>query len=96
MTRPALAAAACALALALAACGDDDSSSDGSDDGGTAAAQGTDLAAIKDYLLSHTEQLVGRQRRRARERRGLLPARQVGGLRLPARCWTSTAPRCAG
>ena len=58
MTRPALAAAACAFALALAACGDDDSSSDGSDDSGTTAAQGADLAAIKDYLLSHTERLV--------------------------------------
>jgi len=56
MTRPALAAAACAFAVALAACGDD-SSSDGSDSG-TSAAQGTDLAAVKDYLLSHTERLV--------------------------------------
>jgi Imelysin len=57
MIRPALAAAVCALALALVACGDDDKS-----DGSTtseATAQGTDLGAIKDYLLSHTERLVG-------------------------------------
>lgn len=53
--RAALAAAACALALGVAACGDDDSSSEGSD--ATAAAEGADLAAIKDYLLSHTERL---------------------------------------
>jgi hypothetical protein len=59
MIRPALAAAACAFALALVACGDDDSSSDNSDGGGTSTtAQGTDLAAVKDYLLAHTERLV--------------------------------------
>jgi hypothetical protein len=57
MTRPALAAAACALALVLVACGSDDDKSDGSATS-EAAAQGTDLAAIKDYLLSHTERLV--------------------------------------
>lgn len=57
MRSPALAAAACALALGLTACGDDDSSSDSSSSGG-GAPQGTDLAAIKDYLLSHTERLV--------------------------------------
>jgi hypothetical protein len=54
MTRPALAAAACALALALGACGKD---SDDSSDTATPASTGTDLAAIKDYLLAHTEQL---------------------------------------
>jgi hypothetical protein len=58
MIRPALAATACALALALAACGDDDDSSDGSSTS-TGTAQGADLAAVKDYLLSHTERLVG-------------------------------------
>jgi hypothetical protein len=57
MTRPALAAAACALALAVTACGNDDSSSDSSGTPSTAA-EGTDLAAVKDYLLEHTEQLV--------------------------------------
>jgi hypothetical protein len=54
MTRPALAAVACTLALALGACGNDDAKSEPE-----AAAQGTDLAAIKDYLLAHTERLVG-------------------------------------
>jgi Imelysin len=53
MTRLAL-AAACAFALALAACGNDDSQSEPD----PPAAKGTDLAAIKDYLLEHTEQLV--------------------------------------
>jgi hypothetical protein len=58
MTRPALAAALCALALGLAACGDDDdSSSDGSTTAGSTA-EGANLAAIKDYLLDHTERLV--------------------------------------
>jgi len=57
MIRPALAAAACALALALVACGNDDDSIDSSTT--SSSAQGTDLAAIKDYLLSHTERLVG-------------------------------------
>jgi hypothetical protein len=58
MTRPALAAALCALALGIAACGDDD---DSSSDGSTTAAstaEGANLAAIKDYLLDHTERLV--------------------------------------
>ncbi len=55
--RAGLAAAACSVALALGACGDDgDSSSDASKP--AAAAQGTDLSAIKDYLLEHTERLV--------------------------------------
>jgi len=54
MTRLAL-AAACALAVALAACGDDDPKSEPDR---PAAAAGADLAAIKDYLLEHTEQLV--------------------------------------
>ena len=54
MTRPALAAAVCALAIGLAACGNDDSTSEPD----PPAAEGTDLAAIKDYLLEHTEQLV--------------------------------------
>ena len=57
MIRPALAAAACALALVLVACGDDDDKSDGSTTS-EATAQGADLAAVKDYLLSHTERLV--------------------------------------
>jgi hypothetical protein len=57
--RAALAAAACALALALVACGDDDdSSSDGNTDTASNAAEGANLAAIKDYLLDHTERLV--------------------------------------
>jgi hypothetical protein len=62
MTRSALvrcaALTACALALTVAACGDDDddSSSDPNDSSTTAA--GLDLAAIKDYLLEHTERLV--------------------------------------
>jgi hypothetical protein len=55
MTRPALAAAACALALALAACGED---SDDSSESSTPAPAATDLAAIKKYLLAHTEQLA--------------------------------------
>ena len=55
--RATFAAAACTLCLTFAACGDDDSSRDGSDDGATAA-EGTDLAAIKDYLLNHTERLA--------------------------------------
>jgi imelysin len=55
MTRPALAAAACALALALVACGKD---SDDSSESSTPAPAATDLAAIKDYLLAHTEQLT--------------------------------------
>ncbi len=54
MTRSALAAAVCALAVGLAACGDDDPKSEPD----RPAAAGADLAAIKDYLLEHTEQLV--------------------------------------
>ncbi len=54
MTHPALAAAVCALAVGLAACGDDDPKSEPD----RPAAAGADLAAIKDYLLEHTEQLV--------------------------------------
>jgi hypothetical protein len=57
--RAALATAVCALALALVACGDDDdSSSDGNTDTASNAAEGANLAAIKDYLLDHTERLV--------------------------------------
>ncbi|MEA2330330.1 MAG: hypothetical protein QOH58_468 [Thermoleophilaceae bacterium] len=55
--RPALAAAACTLALALAACGDEEPSSERTETS-TVAAEGADLAAIKDYLLEHTERLV--------------------------------------
>ncbi len=46
-----------AAALTLAACGDDDKEASG---GGTetTAAQAADLAAIKGYLLDHTERLV--------------------------------------
>jgi hypothetical protein len=55
VSRSALAAAACALALA--ACGDEEEPADRD---GTSAppAQGADLAAIKGYLLEHTERLV--------------------------------------
>jgi len=53
MLRPVLATAAAALALAIAACGNDDSPSEPSK-----APKGTDLAAIKDYLLAHTERLA--------------------------------------
>jgi hypothetical protein len=53
----AIAAATCALALGAAACGDDDSS-ESADTETTPAAQAADLAAIKDYLLEHTERLV--------------------------------------
>ena len=55
MTRPALArlALTAACALALGACGNDDSSSERE-----APPAGTNLGAIKDYLLSHTERLV--------------------------------------
>ena len=56
MTRPALAAAVCALAIGLAACGDDDSNRATAEH--PPAAEATDLAAIKDYLLEHTERLV--------------------------------------
>jgi hypothetical protein len=54
MLRPVLATAAAALTLAIAACGNDDSPSEPAK-----ATQGTDLAAIKDFLLAHTERLVG-------------------------------------
>jgi len=56
MTRPALArlALAAAFALALAACGKNTSESEK----GSAPPAGTDLAAIKDYLLAHTERLT--------------------------------------
>jgi Imelysin len=53
MLRPVLAATAAALALAIAACGNDESEPEPAK-----APQGTDLAAIKDYLLAHTERLV--------------------------------------
>jgi hypothetical protein len=52
----ALAAAACSLALFSACGGDDDSSS--SEDKPAATAKGVDLAAVKAYLLEHTERLV--------------------------------------
>src|ERR671921_238410 len=55
MLRPVLAATAATLALATAACGNDDSPSEAAK-----APQGTDLAAIKDYLLAHTGRLVRR------------------------------------
>jgi hypothetical protein len=54
--RLALAAGAFALALGLLACGADDEASEGRSE--TSAAQGADLAAIKGYLLEHTERLV--------------------------------------
>ena len=57
--RSALAALTCALALLPAACGDDDEDSSGQQsDTSTSTTQGADLAAIKDYLLEHTERLV--------------------------------------
>jgi hypothetical protein len=55
--RSLLAAAACSLALAGVACGDDDGPS-GEQARTGADAQGADLAAIKGYLLAHTERLV--------------------------------------
>jgi hypothetical protein len=55
--RIALALALCALALSAAACGDDDSSDDSASTTETTA-RGADLAAIKDYLLEHTERLT--------------------------------------
>ena len=76
MTRPrldlrlALLAAGCALTLGLAACGDDDDSDGEAERTTTTAAQGADLAAIKTYLLEHTERLVadtGRIREGAEE-----------------------------
>ena len=56
--RLALAAVACALALALVACGDDDDSSSDTTEAEAPAANAADLAAIKDFLLEHTERLV--------------------------------------
>jgi hypothetical protein len=57
---PLLVAAACVPALSLSACGEDDGGDSDSDNAATtASAQGADLAAIKDYLLEHTERLVG-------------------------------------
>jgi len=57
--RPALLLLICA-ALALAACGGDDSdSSSEKTPSATEQAAGTDLGAIKDYLLQHTERLSG-------------------------------------
>jgi hypothetical protein len=56
IARPALAVAATACSLVLlTACGDDKSSNE---DKGTATAKGEDLAAVKSYLLEHTERLV--------------------------------------
>jgi hypothetical protein len=60
IARPALAlaAAACSLVL-LTACGDDKSvSGEASGEQGTTTAKGVDLAAVKAYLLAHTERLV--------------------------------------
>ena len=55
----ALAALTCSLALLSAACGDDDDDTSGEQsDASTSTAQGADLAAIKDYLLEHTDRLV--------------------------------------
>ena len=54
--RSAVTAVTCTLALA--ACGDDDDSSPQQGETFTSAAQGADLAAIKDYLIEHTERLV--------------------------------------
>ncbi len=57
--RPALLLLICAV-LALAACGGDDSdSSSEKTPAATEQAAGTDLGAIKDYLLQHTERLSG-------------------------------------
>ena len=56
--RCALGAAICVLALSLGACGDDDDRSAEPSDTSTTTAQGADLAAIKGYLLEHTERLV--------------------------------------
>jgi hypothetical protein len=58
LPRPTLAALACALALGVAACGDDDDSSNESSEATTPAADAAELAAIKDFLLEHTERLV--------------------------------------
>jgi hypothetical protein len=57
IARPALALAAAACSLALVtACGDDKSSGE---QRATATANGVDLAAVKAYLLEHTERLAG-------------------------------------
>jgi hypothetical protein len=56
-TRIALAALACALASTLLACGDDDSSNANTETEAPTA-DAADLAAIKDFLLEHTERLV--------------------------------------
>jgi Imelysin len=56
IARPALALAAAACSLALVtACGDDKSPGE---QGATATAKGVDLAAVKAYLLAHTERLA--------------------------------------
>jgi hypothetical protein len=47
-----------AAALSLAACGDEDSGSSDGGDQTAAATRDADLAAIKGYLLDHTERLV--------------------------------------
>jgi hypothetical protein len=52
MVRRLLVLAACALSFIAVGCGDDD------DDADETPARGADLAAIKDYLLGHTERLV--------------------------------------
>jgi hypothetical protein len=54
---PLLAAAACLLALAVSACGEGDTEPESQ--GSTAESpQGANLAAVKGYLLEHTERLV--------------------------------------
>jgi hypothetical protein len=58
MLRRLLVLAVCAVALTAVACGDDDDSSEDSSTTTETAARGADLAAIKDYLLEHTERLV--------------------------------------
>jgi hypothetical protein len=46
------------VALGAAGCGGNDDDKDGAATARPAAAKGTDLGAIKDYLLAHTERLV--------------------------------------
>jgi hypothetical protein len=51
------------VALGAAGCGGNDDDKDGAATTRPAAAKGTDLGAIKDYLLAHTERLVADTRR---------------------------------
>ena len=76
--RPALAAGLCAVMLALPGCGDDRAPSEQSETEAVAP-QGGDLAAIKGYLLQHTERLrrdAGRIRANAERYHAL--AKQAG------------------